>query len=58
MSVRRIVSCPFTTWHPLVEPLCTDGGDSVNGRDPIPYISQDLSWADIAGLWIVFLSIE
>ena len=39
VSVGRTASCPLPSRHPLVELLCADGGDFVNVRDPIPYIS-------------------
>ena len=38
-SVDWIVGCPLPSRHPLVELLCTDGGDFVNVRDPILRIS-------------------
>ena len=39
VSVGRTVSCPLPSRHPLVELLCSDGGDFVNVRDPILHIS-------------------
>ena len=39
VMVGRIVSCPLPSRHPLFELLRADGGDCVNVRDPIPYIS-------------------
>ena len=39
VSVGRIVRWPLPSGHPLVELLCADGGDCVDVRDPILYIS-------------------